>query len=192
MNVFGINGRYRLSTKEPVQVSACPKSKSQGTGLARRVESNLDAQKESVMVHIEQRVSFLGLYVLHRGGDIVLSLPTKGERGSSVGLDRLQPPYFGQQTPGITPVLFAPGVVSTNAIELNGVFAPDGRAFFFTRIVDGVFTMYRSVFGAGGWSAPSPLMVFPNSDKATAVDMASRPTAQRSTSSANTRTSTQP
>ena len=174
MNVFGINGRYGLSAKEPVQVSACPKSKSQGTGLARRVESNLDAQEEAVMV-TSSSVFLSSVCMFCIVAVTSCSLPTKGERGSSVGLDRPQPPYFGQQTPGTTPVLFAPGAVSTDAIELNAVFTPDGREFFFTRIVDGVFTMYRSVFGASGWSAPSPLMVFPNGDKATAVDMAVSP-----------------
>ena len=67
------------------------------------------------------------------------------------------PPYFGQPTPGLTPEKFAPGVVSTDAIELNGVFTPDGREFFFTRIVDGVDTIHNSVFRDGTWSDPEPL-----------------------------------
>ena len=40
-------------------------------------------------------------------------------------------PYFGQPLPTIVPERFAPGVVSTDdAIELNGVFAPDLKEFF--------------------------------------------------------------
>jgi hypothetical protein len=34
-------------------------------------------------------------------------------------------PYLGQPLPTLSPERFAPGVVSTDAIELNGVFAPD-------------------------------------------------------------------
>ncbi len=76
----------------------------------------------------------------------------KEEAASTVEAASPQPPYFGQPTPGITPERFAPSVVSTDAIELNGAFTPDGREFFFTRIVDGVFTMHRPVFGDSGWS----------------------------------------
>ncbi len=85
------------------------------------------------------------------------------------------PPYFGQPVPGTTPEKFAPGVVSTDAIELNGVFTPDGREFFFTRLVDGVDTIYRSVFENGKWGEPQPLLVFPDGARAVAVDMSVSP-----------------
>jgi hypothetical protein len=87
-----------------------------------------------------------------------------------------QPPYLGQPTPGLTPARFAPGVVSTDdAIELNGVFTPDGREFFFTRLVDKIDTMFHARFADGKWSAPRPLMVYANEAKAVAVDMAVSP-----------------
>lgn len=41
--------------------------------------------------------------------------------------------FFGQMEPGITPEIFAPGIISTNACELHGTFSPDGKEFFFTR-----------------------------------------------------------
>lgn len=84
---------------------------------------------------------------------------------------RPDPPYLGQSPPGTTPERFAPGVVSTDAIELNGVFTPDGREFFFTRIVDRVDTIHRSTFAGGAWSRPAPLILFPDAAKAVAVDM---------------------
>ena len=87
----------------------------------------------------------------------------------------VDPPYFGQPVPGLTPERFAPGVVSTDAIELNGVFTPDGREFFFTRLVDGVDTMHHSVFDAGQWSPPRALLLFPGGAKAVAVDMSVSP-----------------
>jgi hypothetical protein len=61
------------------------------------------------------------------------------------------------------------------AIELNGVFTPDGREFFFTRLVDKIDTMFHARFADGKWSAPRPLMVYANEAKAVAVDMAVSP-----------------
>ncbi len=85
------------------------------------------------------------------------------------------PRYLGQKPPGMTPELFAPGVVNTEAIELNGVFSPDGREFFFTRIVDGVFTMYRSVLEPGGWSDYQQVHPYEGDERQMAVDMAFAP-----------------
>lgn len=41
-------------------------------------------------------------------------------------------PYLGQGPPGLTPVLFAPGLVSTEANELNSAFSPDGNELYFS------------------------------------------------------------
>ncbi len=80
--------------------------------------------------------------------------------------------YLGEKPPGLTPERFAPGVANTASIELNGVVSPDGREFFFTRIVDGVFTMYRSALGREGWSDPKPVRPYAGAERADAVDMA--------------------
>lgn len=42
-------------------------------------------------------------------------------------------PYIGQKPPGLTPEVFAPGIVSTEHWELEGVFAPGMKEFYFTR-----------------------------------------------------------
>jgi len=81
-------------------------------------------------------------------------------------------PYLGQAAPGSVPELFAPGVVNTGAIEINGVFAPDGRTFFFARQVEGVFAICRVAFVGGGWSAPRAVDVYGDGARAEAVDMA--------------------
>ena len=92
--------------------------------------------------------------------------------GSQIG----QPsPYLGQPLPTLSPELFAPGVVSTDAIELNGVFTPDLTEFFFARLVDGVQTMHHAVLIDGAWSAPRPLLLFPGQSRAVADDMAVSP-----------------
>ncbi len=44
----------------------------------------------------------------------------------------LKGPYLGQKPPGMTPEVFAPGIVSTEEqYELNSVFSPDGDEFYY-------------------------------------------------------------
>ena len=71
------------------------------------------------------------------------------------GFPRLSGPYLGQTLPGMTPEIFAPGVVSLGFHEHNIAISPDGREIFFTaassdfakyliltsRLRDGVWTM---------------------------------------------------
>ena len=45
----------------------------------------------------------------------------------------LKGPYLGQKPPGMTPEIFAPGIVSTDRIEFGNTFSPDGKEFYFTR-----------------------------------------------------------
>jgi hypothetical protein len=88
------------------------------------------------------------------------------------------PPYYGQSPPGTTPESFAPGVVNTGAVELNGVFTPDGREFFFARLLDGIGTIFHSTHGPDGWSAPVVLEVYGDGVRSLAVDMAISPDGQ--------------
>ena len=86
--------------------------------------------------------------------------------------------YLGQKPPGLTPERFAPGIVSTAGIEINGVFAPDFREFVFARQLDGVFTLFRSTLEGSKWSAPQPLRLYPGGAAGVAVDMAISPDGQ--------------
>jgi len=46
----------------------------------------------------------------------------------------LKGPYLGQKPPGMTPEVFAPGIVSTSEYtELGCTFSPDVKEFYFTR-----------------------------------------------------------
>lgn len=88
----------------------------------------------------------------------------------------MRSPYLGQPLPTVVPELFAPGVVSTDdAIELNGVFAPDLKEFFFARLIDGVQTMFHSELVDGVWTVPRELLLFPGQTRAVADDMALSP-----------------
>ncbi len=44
--------------------------------------------------------------------------------------------YFGQNPPGLKPEKFAPGIISTDGHEQNGIFTPDGREFYFTKVTE--------------------------------------------------------
>ena len=46
----------------------------------------------------------------------------------------LKGPYLGQKPPGMTPEIFAPGIVSTKEYSEGGItFSPDGDAIYFSR-----------------------------------------------------------
>ncbi len=45
----------------------------------------------------------------------------------------LKGPYLGQKPPGMTPEIFAPGIISTDAFEFSISFSPDGKELVFTR-----------------------------------------------------------
>jgi hypothetical protein len=70
-------------------------------------------------------------------------------------------PYLGEKPPGLTPELFAPGLVSTGGFERDVAITPDGQEIFFglagssyryttvvsTRLVDGRWTEAEVVPG---------------------------------------------
>ncbi|MBO6505325.1 MAG: PD40 domain-containing protein [Kordiimonadaceae bacterium] len=108
----------------------------------------------------------------------------------SVALDSHQSPYLGQVPPGDTPKLFAPGMVNTGAVELNSVFSPDGKEFFFTRMIDGPdeqqgypgkgrLILFHTTFSYGGWNPPKSLRLYPGSPHTWAADMSLSPDGQR-------------
>lgn len=42
-------------------------------------------------------------------------------------------PYIGQKPPGLTPEVFAPGIISTEHHEWGAIFSPDMKEFYFSR-----------------------------------------------------------
>ena len=81
--------------------------------------------------------------------------PGAQETGSDEA--RLTGPYLGQDPPaGSEPLLFAPGIVSTAAFELNSAFTPDGRELIQTLVVDGwgFSAIISRSDGPEGWGEP--------------------------------------
>jgi Tol biopolymer transport system component len=64
--------------------------------------------------------------------------------------------YLGQQSPGLTAAVFAPGLISTKTYEHSSpAFSPDGRVVLWT-VVDKTYrgALYEMKFENGKWSAP--------------------------------------
>jgi hypothetical protein len=79
--------------------------------------------------------------------------PGSGERAGRVSAGR--DAFLGEKPPGDDPVIFAPGVVSTEKVELNAAFSPDGREFYFTRRGAGrKLAIMVARLSDGGWSPP--------------------------------------
>jgi Tol biopolymer transport system component len=64
----------------------------------------------------------------------------------------LNEPYLGQEPPGDTPVVFAPGIVSTGKEHSAAMFTPDGNEVWFGRLFPAaVYYMKRT---NGTWTEP--------------------------------------
>ncbi len=80
-------------------------------------------------------------------------------QGQPKSLSPLTGPYLGQEPPGLSPEIFAPGIVSTEkAWEAAVSFSPDGKELFFTRREDIRGTENRIIYSEfldGKWTKPS-------------------------------------
>jgi hypothetical protein len=72
---------------------------------------------------------------------------------------KLSGSYLGQKPPGMTPEVFAPGFVSTKFGELNSIFSPDGKEFYFSRrgIPGKPSVLMVTKMESDGWTEPRPL-----------------------------------
>jgi hypothetical protein len=71
----------------------------------------------------------------------------------SVGID-----YFGEPPPGLTPKVFAPGLISNAATgDYACTFSPLGNEFYFTRSTSTGQYIYETHLTGGAWTLPSPV-----------------------------------
>jgi Tol biopolymer transport system component len=76
---------------------------------------------------------------------------------------KLTGPYLGQRPPGLTPEIFAPGIVSSGSHDLNITISPDLSEIYFTRSGPDWFSaILVSKNSQHGWSKAEPLK-FPGS-----------------------------
>ncbi len=78
-----------------------------------------------------------------------LRFPPGGKTG-------LTGPYLGQRPPGVTPEVFAPGIVSAAGhFDFAITFSPDGKEIYFTQRKDGLpNALMVSRLEKDGWTAP--------------------------------------
>jgi len=63
---------------------------------------------------------------------VLAMLPMSCESHSQDEFPIFEGPYLGQKPPGMVAEPFAPGIISTDGWELEGVFAPGMKEFYFT------------------------------------------------------------
>ncbi len=76
------------------------------------------------------KISFVSIVLLL--GSLTLSSKVISQNK----LTNLTGPYLGQKPPGLTPEVFAPGIISTKGWEYGVVFAPSLNEVYFVREVD--------------------------------------------------------
>jgi hypothetical protein len=79
----------------------------------------------------------------------------------STGSSKPEGPYLGQQPPGMTPEIFAPGTISKAGFHLHSslAFSPDGKELCFTKIVFEPATqgtIWCAKQEETGWTEPQP------------------------------------
>ena len=84
--------------------------------------------------------------------------------------------YLGQKPPGMTPEIFAPSYVSTEKKELNSVFTPDGKEFYFSISLGRGYKIYYTKQLEKRWTQPHPV---PFSSEKSDVDMCITPDGKR-------------
>ncbi|MFH1197145.1 MAG: hypothetical protein V1720_15720 [bacterium] len=69
--------------------------------------------------------------------------------------------YIGQNPPGSTPEVFAPGIVSTpDYLEIGCTWSPDGKEFYFVRQTDIGGLLLCSSCEESGWTQPKEIEHF--------------------------------
>ncbi len=107
------------------------------------------------------RAAILGLLALLALLALFAPLVPSPQAAQRQRFEDLTGPYLGQKPPGLTPAVFAPGLVSTGAFERDVAITPEGREIYFsmvgpgyahsgvvvTRLVDGHWTEPEIVRG---------------------------------------------
>lgn len=119
------------------------------------------------------RVNWLLLFLT--GYSLLLSAPA-GQSPAPV-FPGLAGPWLGQKPPGMIPEIFAPGIISTPLRELNSLFSPGGREFYFCIQTPGQgYRIHYSTETPEGWTTPRPA---PFSGEGSNVDVCFSPDGQR-------------
>lgn len=85
----------------------------------------------------------------------LLACTTKKQSSRTSNSPSIESPYFGQKPPGMTPEIFAHGIVSVDGRYEFGVsFSPKMDEMYFSPTVDGHSVVHYSKFKNGKWTYP--------------------------------------
>jgi hypothetical protein len=113
------------------------------------------------------KLSFISIFILFMLFTIE-AFNSQDSKSQFAKFNDLEGPYLGQKPPGMIPEIFAPGHISTEKRELNSVFTPDGKEFYFSISQGRGYKMYFTRQLEKGWSQPEPV---PFSSQKSDVDM---------------------
>lgn len=91
------------------------------------------------------RLAFTAVAVL------IFSLSTPDQGNETL---QLTGPYLGQKPPGMTPELFAPGIISTCTQHGSAYFSSDGREVYFSRLLPRPSVIMSMREENGRWTPP--------------------------------------
>ncbi|NOR21603.1 MAG: hypothetical protein GQ476_02750, partial [Candidatus Aminicenantes bacterium] len=105
---------------------------------------------------IEETMSPTALQII---GDWILEQTSQGKTKDKSNFPVLKGPYLGQNSPSLTPEVFALGIVSTTLPEFSCCVSPDAKEIYFTRWIP-KFRSSRIMFTHltdTGWTKPDIL-----------------------------------
>jgi hypothetical protein len=85
---------------------------------------------------------------------VLLTFASGSAAGGQDPFPQLRGPYLGQKPPGMSPVPFAPGIITTDGEEGSSGFARNGTAFLFQKFIQGRCHTYITRLKDGVWTAP--------------------------------------
>jgi hypothetical protein len=163
---MGGGGRY------PVKLGELTLSQHRREGQRGTVRSlEFEEQRRSSMRRQDRLAAMVMSFLL------VVVVPCAAAReAGTTAFPKLTGPYLGQEPPGDTPEVFAPGIVSTGMTELNSVFSPDGREFYYAVDTGPGWALMVTRLTEEGWSEPE---VLPFTREYSGVDLALSADGQR-------------
>jgi hypothetical protein len=140
------------------------------------MEGRPDEKGSTMFRPIRNTIIILALLLVLTGCAGAGSTTTSVATSAVPSVTGLSGPYLGQEPPGMTAEIFAPGIVSDPSLfEYCGTFSPDGNEYYFnrisedsqhmllfTKVVDGQWTAPEQLALTAGYTAGEPHVTFDN------------------------------
>jgi len=117
-----------------------------------------DAKSGEELRTLDSHDEYIYFLACSPDGSLLASSVNRGKAIILWGIKASGTAYLGQPPPGLTPQVFAPGVISIpSAMDFAGTFSSDGTDYYFTRRFDGQENViYETHLVNGAWTEPAP------------------------------------